>query len=330
MINVEKLVNEVLEGKILNESEAYSIISAKGSDLTSYFAGAQYLKEKAHSDNVHLCSITNAKSGRCSEDCCFCAQSVHYDTGAPVYPLVSAEALLQDALKADRDGHACYSIVTSGAQIEPGEEFEQIEKALTMISAQTSLAPSVSIGIIDVERAERLAAAGCRTYHHNLETARSYYPNICTTHSYEEDIQTIRNAKQAGLRVCSGGILGLGESSEQRIELAMTLRELDVDSIPINFLNPIEGTPLEGQDNLTPLDCLRAICAFRYLLPTKTITICGGREKNLRDLQSCIFMAGANGMMVGNYLTTSGRNFEMDLQLMKDAEVIVNAKAYTS
>ncbi len=234
-------------------------------------AGAQHIRERFFSNNVHLCSITNAKSGHCSEDCCFCAQSVHYDTSAPVYPLKNAEELLEAALSADRNGHACYSIVTSGARIEPGEEFEQIETALRMISARTQLSPSVSIGAIDLETAKRLVAAGCVTYHHNLETARSFYPNICTTHSYEEDIATVRNAKEAGLRVCSGGIFGLGESLEQRMELGLTLRDLNVDSVPINFLNPIPGTPLEGQNLLTPLDCLRVICLFRYLLPEKRL-----------------------------------------------------------
>lgn len=330
MNTMEKLVNEVLDGRILTTDEAHDILSATGSKLTAYFAGAQSIKEKHYGASAHLCSITNAKSGRCSEDCCFCAQSIHYDTAAPVYPLVTAEALLEDAKKAAAQGHACYSIVTSGAQIEPGAEFEQIEKALTLIRRQTTVSPSVSIGILDSERAGRLAAAGCKTYHHNLETARSFYPNICSTHSYDEDIDTLKCAKQAGLRVCSGGILGLGESLDQRIELAMTLRQLDVDSVPLNFLTPIPGTPLEGRNLLTPFDCLRAICLFRYLLPDKTITICGGRENNLRDLQACIFMAGANGMMVGNYLTTSGRDFAMDLQLLKDAEVVIDAKPYTT
>jgi biotin synthase len=330
MIKDKKLVNDVLAGKALSDKDAYEILTATGSTLTSYFAGAQYIKEKHFSNNAHLCSITNAKSGHCSEDCSFCAQSSHYQTDAPVYALKKPEELLRDAKKANKDGHACYSIVTSGAKIEPGEEFEQIEIALKMIRAETTVTPSVSIGTIDLETAQRLVAAGCKTYHHNLETARSFYPNICTTHPYDDDINTLKYAKKAGLRVCSGGIFGLGESLEQRVELGLTLRELDIDSIPINFLTPISGTPLEGQHQLTPIDCLRVICLFRYLLPTKTITICGGREKNLRDFQSCIFMAGANGMMVGNYLTTSGRNFDMDIQLLKDAEVIVNAEAYNT
>lgn len=330
MIDTTQLVKDVLAGKTLSETEAYKILTAEGSDLTSYFAGAQYIKEKQFANNAHLCSITNAKSGLCSEDCSFCAQSSHYQTGAPVYGLKTPEELLNDAKEANKNGHACYSIVTSGAKIEPGHEFEQIETALKMIRAETTVSPSVSIGTIDLDTAQRLVDAGCQTYHHNLETARSFYTNICTTHPYDDDVNTLRHAKQVGMRVCSGGIFGLGESLEQRIELGLTLRQLDVDSIPLNFLTPIPGTPLEGQNLLTPFDCLRVICLFRYLLPAKTITICGGRELNLRDFQSCIFMAGANGMMVGNYLTTSGRNFEMDLQLLEDAEVIVNAEAYNS
>jgi len=171
------------------------------------------------------------------------------------------------------------------------------------------------------ELAEALAGAGCVTYHHNLETARSFFPEICNTHDYEEDVKTVRVAKAAGMKVCCGGIFGLGESLAQRVELAATLRELDVDSIPLNFLNPIAGTPLENHKSISAMDCARAITMFRYFLPKKPISICGGRESNLRELQSWIFMAGASGTMIGNYLTTSGRNRELDLQMFKDIEV---------
>lgn len=161
------------------------------------------------------------------------------------------------------------------------------------------------------------------TYHHNLETARSFFPNICTTHDYNADIATIRGVKEAGLRVCSGGIFGLGESPAQRVELALTLRELEVESIPLNFLNPIPGTPLEHADLITPLECLKAIALFRYVNPTREISVCGGREKNLRDLQSWIFFAGASGTMTGNYLTTTGRSAEEDWRMLSDLELTV-------
>ena len=164
-----------------------------------------------------------------------------------------------------------------------------------------------------------------KTYHHNLETARSFFSNVCTTHEYDEDIATIRAVKKAGLRVCSGGIFGLGESPAQRVELAFTLRELDVESIPLNFLNPIPGTPLENAELITPQECLKAIALFRFINPAKEISVCGGREQNLRDLQSWIFFAGASGTMTGNYLTTTGRAAAEDWQMLKDLELTVTA-----
>jgi biotin synthase len=156
------------------------------------------------------------------------------------------------------------------------------------------------------------------TYHHNLETSRSFFPSICTTHDYEDDVETIRAVKQAGLKVCCGGIFGLGEGFSHRVEMAETLRELDVDTVPINFLNPVEGTPLADAAFLTPMECLKIIALFRFMLPAKDLTVCGGREKNLRELQSWIFLAGASGMMTGNYLTTPGRAPEQDRQMLTD------------
>lgn len=324
-----EMAEQVLDGKELSEDDGLKILNATGSELTAYFAGAQWLREQTHQQRIHLCTIVNAKSGRCEENCSFCAQSIHHNTGAPEYALKTKKEILAAAHEAEARGNACFSIVTSGTRIQPGREAEQIEDILRAIRAETALFPSASLGTLDLDSAQRLRDAGCVTYHHNLETARSFYGNVCTTHSYDEDIATVVNAKKAGLRVCCGGILGLGESLEQRFELGLTLRELDVDSVPINFLTPIDGTPLEGMDQLTPQDCLRIICLYRYLLPAKTITICGGRGRNLRDFQSCIFMAGANGMMVGNYLTTSGRNFVDDTQMLSDAEVVVDAASYT-
>jgi biotin synthase len=287
-------------------------------------AGAQHIKETFHGNRIDLCSIINAKSGRCSENCSFCAQSAHHQTNAPVYPLKSVEEIVQGAHTAEAEGNYCYGIVTSGTRIEPGDEFDRILTAIQAITAETSIEPSASLGILTNENAQALKAAGCITYHHNLETARSFFPQICTTHAYEEDVETVRLAKKSGMNVCCGGIFGLGESLEQRIELGMTLRELDVDSVPLNFLNPVAGTPLQDAHLLTPMDCLRIICLYRYLLPQKRITVCGGREKNLREFQSAIFMAGASGTMVGNYLTTVGRGREIDLQMIKDAEVTIN------
>ncbi len=314
----------MLAGEPPSRQQSLAILTAGGATLSAYLAGAHRLKELAFGNRVSLCAIINAKSGRCPENCSFCAQSGHYPTTAPVFPLKSTADLVAGALQAAAAGSHCYGIVTSGSRLQPGVELDTVLDAIRKIREQCTIEPSASLGMLDPATARALADAGCVTYHHNLETARTYFPNICTTHDYEDDVATVRLAKDAGMKVCCGGILGLGESLEQRIELVETLRELGVDSVPLNFLNPIEGTPLAGQRDLTPLDCLRAIALFRYHLPATPLRVCGGREVNLREFQSWIFMAGASGTMIGNYLTTSGRNRDTDLQMLQDAEVEID------
>ena len=325
MTFAQTIIDKSLAGDCLSIEESRRILAANGAELTLLMAGAHLIKETFLGNQIDLCSIVNAKSGRCAENCSFCAQSAHHQTDAPVYPLKSVKELVQGAHTAEAEGNHCYGIVTSGTQIEPGDEFNSILTAIKTITEETSIDPSASLGILDSASASALKAAGCVTYHHNLETARSFFPEICTTHAYEDDVETVRQAMTAGMEVCCGGIFGLGESLDQRIELATTLRELNVSSVPLNFLNPVAGTPLQDAKLLTPMDCLRIICLFRYLLPQKRITVCGGREKNLREFQSAIFMAGASGTMVGNYLTTTGRNRDIDLQMIADAEVVINA-----
>lgn len=319
-----QMTAKINNGEALATDDGMAILASSGAELTAFIAGAHYLKEKSFGDKVQLCSIINAKSGLCAENCAFCAQSSHHNSSPPTYPLKSYDELIAGAEIAQSEGSHCYGIVTSGTQPEPGEEFESILKAIKEIRRKLTIQPSASLGILKEDHAVALAEAGCVTYHHNLETAESFFPNICTTHDYADDIATVRRAKAAGMRVCCGGILGLGESMEQRVELAQTLSMLDIDSVPLNFLNPIEGTPLEGLHALSPLDCIRAITMFRYFLPDKPISICGGREINLRELQSWIFMAGASGTMIGNYLTTSGRDRATDLQMLSDIEVHVD------
>ena len=319
--NVEQLVDRVLAGQSPSHTQGLNILRSRGAEYTAYLAGAHHLKEQAFDGIVQLCSRINAKSGRCQEDCAFCAQSAHHQSSPPTYPLKSREELIDGARQAQEEGSHCYGIVTSGTQPEAGEEFDTILSAISEIRDRFDIEPSASLGLLTDDLAQALADAGCATYHHNLETARSFFPKICTTHDYEEDVKTVKLAKTAGMKVCCGGIFGLGESDEQRVELAETLRELDVDSVPLNFLNPIQGTPLENHLSLSPMDCVRSITMFRYFLPKKPISVCGGRETNLRDLQSWIFMAGASGTMIGNYLTTSGRDRDVDMQMLADIEV---------
>ena len=319
--NVEQLVDLVLAGQSPSHTQGVNILRSRGAEYTAYLAGAHHLKEQAFGGIIQLCSIINAKSGRCQENCAFCAQSAHHQSSPPTYPLKSREELIDGARQAQEEGSHCYGIVTSGTQPEAGDEFNTILSAISEIRDRFDIEPSASLGLLTEDLAQALADAGCVTYHHNLETARSFFPKICTTHDYEEDVKTVKLAKAAGMKVCCGGIFGLGESDEQRVELAETLCELDVDSVPLNFLNPIQGTPLENHQSLSPMDCVRAITMFRYFLPNKPISVCGGRETNLRELQSWIFMAGASGTMVGNYLTTSGRDRAVDMQMFTDIEV---------
>lgn len=312
------MADKVLAGGAIGADEALTLSGVTGTDRYLLFAEAARIRDHYVGTAVHLCSIINAKSGRCAENCAFCAQSAHHDTGVEVYPLVDEDEIVRCAVLAEQNGAGCYGIVTSGTSINSADELERVCRAVTRIKSETGISPSCSLGIMGQDTALRLKDAGMETYHHNLETARSFFPNICTTHDYEDDVATIRAAKAVGLKVCCGGIFGLGESFAQRIEMALTLRELNVDSVPLNFLNPVAGTRLESADNLTPLECLTIIAVYRFLLPDTRLSVCGGREKNLRELQSWMFLAGADGTMTGNYLTTPGRPPELDRQMLKD------------
>jgi biotin synthase len=322
-IFIQKAADRVVSASVLDADDALRLAAVDGPDLYLLFAEASRIREHFKGNSASLCSIINAKSGRCPENCAFCAQSSAHTTNAQVYPLVDEEEIVSCAHSAEQNGARCYGIITSGTGIQPGAELEKICRAVRRIKAETSIDPSCSLGILDYKTALLLSEAGMVTYHHNLETSRSFFPSICTTHDYEDDVETVRAVKQAGLKVCCGGIFGLGEEFSHRVELAETLRELDVDTVPINFLNPVEGTRLADAAFLTPMECLRIIAIYRFMLPEKNLTVCGGREKNLRELQSWIFLAGASGMMTGNYLTTPGRAPEQDRQMLTDLEMSI-------
>jgi len=277
---------------------------------------ANKIRERYKKKNIFTCSIINAKSGRCSEDCAFCAQSAYHKTGIETYPLLDVEKMANNSMLMEKAGATKYSMVTSGHSLSGGE-IDSIGHAAEEINKKTDLSVCASLGQLTEPVVIKLKEKGVTVYHHNLETARSYFDQVCTTHEYDEDIRTVKTAKSAGLKVCSGGILGLGETWAQRVELAITLKELDVDSIPINFLNPIPGTRMQNKSLLPPMEALKCIAIFRLINPDKNITICGGREKTLGDFQSWIFTAGANGVMIGNYLTTKGRSAEMDMDMIR-------------
>jgi biotin synthase len=309
---------KVLSGEGLSKEEAELLLPIKDEDILDILLLANTTRQKFKGNEVSLCSIINAKSGMCGEDCAFCSQSAYHKTDAPIYPFMGKEKILERAKEAMEMQAREFSIVISGYSPDSEIELIAIENSIACIAKETNLEPCASLGILSEDELIKLKNAGLKNYHHNLETARSFYNNICSTHSYDEDLETVKAAKQLGFNVCCGGIFGMGESWSQRIELAFTLKELDVDSIPINFLNPIPGTRLEKARFLTPLECLKIISVFRLIMPKKDIFVCGGREVNLRDLQSMLFFAGANGMMIGGYLTTSGRKPEEDLRMIYD------------
>ncbi len=316
----QKLADEVIQGKALSFSEASSLIQMEDNGTFELLAATDKIRRAFKGNKIKLCAIVNAKSGRCSENCSFCAQSVHHQTNVQTYPLLSQEEIIKAAVSAEKNMQAtCFSIVTSGRSTKSEQELATIGSALQTINDQTSLNRCVSIGTLSTESIQRLKTNGLKRLHHNLESAESFFSQVCTTHSYNERLQTIKLAKQAGLEVCSGGIFGLGESLEQRVELAFALRELEVESVPINILNPIAGTPAaENYKPVTPLEVLRLVTTYRFILPNADIGVFGGRERALGELQPLMFIAGANVTLIGDYLATKGQPPEKDLQMIKD------------
>jgi len=314
------IIERTLEAQgSLGEREARLVLNDSSLELSDLLAITDRLRRSHSGNRIRLCSIVNARSGGCPEDCAFCAQSTHYRTKAERYPLLPTQELVEAAQRAERSGAGEFSIVTSGRSFGREEDISSVERALQEIGRDSGgFQRCASLGRVEPQVLQRLKAAGLDCFHHNLEACRIFFPRICTTHRYNERVEMVRRIKAAGLRVCSGGIFGIGEGPEHRVALALELADLDVDSVPLNFLNPISGTPLEEADYLSPPDCLRIIAMFRLVLPARDIIVCGGREVNLRDLQSMIFWAGANGILLGNYLTTEGRSARDDLKMLAD------------
>lgn len=315
---INSLEKRVLGGDEVTEEEAVRLINLEGDDIYELISSANRVRYRFKGNRINLCSIVNAKSGLCPEDCSFCAQSAHFETKTPVYDMIEPDRIFEAAKKARAMKSREFSIVTSGTSVGDEDDMERLCTALERIREEGGIERCASLGIMTRESLLRLKQAGLQSFHHNLETSRSFFPGICTTHDYEEDVNTVRMAKEIGFEVCCGGIFGLGESLEQRVELAFTLRELDVDSIPLNFLNPIEGTAMGGRPTVPPMEGLKTIAVFRFILPEKDIIVSGGREVTFRDLQPLIFMAGANGTLIGNYLTTKGSEPDRILKMIED------------
>jgi biotin synthase len=277
---------------------------------------------KYKGDGVFLRSIISAQTGNCPEDCAFCSQSSYYDTEINAHPLMAAERILNAAQQAERLGAMDFCIVISAKGPTP-KIFKKVLEAVELLTKETNLKIGCSLGELTEEQAFTLKEHGVWRYNHNLETCRSYFPKVCTTHTYDDRVRTARLVKKAGMNLCSGGILGMGESVRQRIELAFEIRELDPSWVPINFLNPRPGTPFSDLSLVSPFEAVRTIAIFRLILPDKILMTAGGREVTLRDLQAMGLLAGANAMILGNYLTTPGRSPEEDLRMLDDLQMPV-------
>ena len=315
-----ELGRRILSGGQIDRRESSWLFNLEGAaDIFDLMAWANRIREQFKGNKIHLCSIVNAKAGACSENCSFCAQSSFYQTGSPRYGFVDPEPVLEAADEAGKNGVTAVGLVAAWKGLNEGPMLDEVCDRVRELARGGKVRPDASLGIIKSQKvADRLKEAGLECYGHNLETSRRFFPSQCTTHSFEDRVETIGYLKQAGIKICSGGIIGMGETREDRCDLAFELKEVGANIVPINILNPIPGTPFEKVAPLPPLEILKTIACFRFILPRKEIMIAGGRTVNLRDMQSMVFTAGASALMVGNYLTTLNQPVEKDLQMLKD------------
>jgi biotin synthase len=314
------LGQRILDGGEITRSEALALFHIESSaDIFDLLSWANRIREHFKGNKIHLCSIVNAKAGACSENCSFCAQSSFYQTGSPRYGFVDPAPVQEAAEEANQNGITAVGLVAAWKGLNEGPMLDEVCDRVRELKASGKTRPDVSLGIIKNQRvADRLKEAGVECYGHNLESSRRFFPKTCTTHTYDDRLETIGYLKQAGIKICSGGIIGMGETREDRCDLAFALKEIGANVVPVNILNPIKGTPFEKNEPLPVLEILKTIACFRFILPRQEIMIAGGRTVNLRDAQSMIFMAGASALMVGNYLTTLNQPVEKDLQMLKD------------
>lgn len=310
---VKELKEKVLHGAQITREEALALSQAS---LVELKEAADEIRKKMCGNGFDICTIVNGKCGKCTEDCKYCAQSAHYHTAcSETYPLLSDEELLEGARYNDAHGVLRYSIVTSGKRLS-NREVDQVCESIRRIKKETSIEVCVSFGLLDETQFRKIKAAGASRVHCNLESSARYFPEVCTTHTYEEKIKTLKAARRAGLSICSGGILGLGETMEDRIDMVLTARELGVESIPVNLLNPIPGTPYEKNRPLTNEEACRCVAVFRFLIPDASIRLAGGRGL-VGDKGEACFRSGANAAISGDMLTTAGITVETDMELIK-------------
>lgn len=310
---LKTLTDEVLQGKEISKEEALKLVTAPLQDLCSY---ADEIRKHFCGNTFDMCTIINGKSGRCSENCKYCAQSAHYCTKIEEYPLLDSDTIVEQAHYNDDRGVLRYSIVTSGKALNDAE-IENVCQSIRRIKEETNIKVCVSFGLLNAKQFEKIKQAGVERVHNNLETSRNNFPNVCTTHTFDDKIKAIKSAQSVGLNVCSGGIMGLGETMEDRIDLALSVRELGIKSIPINLLNPIPNTPYENNPILTNDEMCRIVAIFRFINPKSFIRLAGGRGL-LEDFGKRCFQSGANAVISGDMLTTTnGMTIEKDMQMVK-------------
>ncbi|MCE5312967.1 MAG: biotin synthase BioB [Nitrospiraceae bacterium] len=318
---MKKIIEKISSGSTISAQEALSIAECGPEYADAILCAAEAARMRCSGNTVELCAIVNAKSGLCSENCAYCAQSSISRADIATYPVISVESARQKAAEAVQAGVTRFGIVTSGKKCSKNELIT-IGKMIEAVRS-VGIHPCASLGLLNKEELEYLKSCGLERYHNNLETSENFFPRVCTTHTYKDKIRTIEAALSSGLSVCSGGIFGLGESWQDRIDMALALSDLGVDSVPINFFVPVEGTPLQGSACPGADEALRIISIYKMLLPRQSIRICGGRLHALGSKHHMIFRSGADAVMTGNYLTTTGRTYSDDVDLINAKGLLI-------
>lgn len=308
-------MNRVLAGGSITFEEAEHLLSNE--DVMTLATCANIITRTFNGDKVDVEALINAKSGKCPEDCSFCAQSSFYDTGITKYPLLPKEVIIGNAKKAKESGATSFCLVCAYRD-PPEKDFQQICETISEIRSRVDIEINVSLGFMTPARASRLRELGVKRYNHNLEAAESYFSKICKTHDFADRVNTARIVKEAGLELCSGGIIGMGESKKQRLELAFSLASLHPDEVPINILVAMEGTPMGSFEPIEPLEAIKTIAVWRFIMPKTILKIAGGREVHLKDKDKLALKAGANGIITGGYLTTGGNEPNKDIAMIKE------------
>lgn len=319
--NLLKIIDKIFSGEFLSKKEVLKLLNIPTEEL---IRAANSVRKYFCNDSFDICTIINAKSGACSENCKFCSQSSYFNTGSPTYDMLSTNEIIEDAKYNEQKGVLRYSLVTSGRKLSK-LEVDKVCQIYKKLSKTSNMALCASHGLLEYEDFIKLYQAGVVRYHNNLECSRSFFPKVCTSHSYDDKLKTIKAAQRAGLKICSGGIIGLGETMEDRVDMAFELRALGIKSVPINILNPIPGTPFGENKVLSEDEILKTIAIFRFILPDAVIRLAGGRGL-LKDKGKCAFLSGINGAITGDMLTTSGTNIDIDKQMIAEAGFVIEKR----